>query len=357
MIAFDVTKVSAQKHHSGLVRVSERLRTGLTGLLGNGVVAVQWHVRRRTWVVAGTREELEIRDGDWLLTPELFCEEERPGFGAWIERHGPRTAAIFHDAIPLRLPEITWPQSVARHPGYMRLLAGFGRVFAVSEASGRELEGYWAWMGLGRTPPVSAITLGADGPASTRVTAPHDRTRSAHAVMVGILEPRKNQEGVLDALERLRAENVEVGVDFVGRINPHFGRPVARRIQQLARSGVRVALHEGLDDAGVARLVAGARFALLPSRAEGCGLPVLESLWAGLPILATALPSIEESARGGGCLLVPPDDPEALFGGMRRMLTDDALIRRLQAEACTRELPRWCDTAAAIASGLRAGAA
>ncbi|MBE2213630.1 MAG: glycosyltransferase [Opitutaceae bacterium] len=345
MIWFDVTKASAQKHRSGLTRVSGCLRAELAARLGAGFAAAVWHARRAAWVSAATREPIVLGEGDWLVTPELFCEEERPGLGAWLAAHGDRAAALFHDAIPLRFPEITWPQSVARHPDYMRLLAGFGRVFAVSEASARELRDYWAWTGRLAVPDVRPITLGADGHGRPRVSGPPDRAAARDAVMIGIVEPRKDQEAVLDAVETLATQGIDLAVAFVGRVNPHFGRATVRRIRAMARSGRRVVLHEAIDDRGVADLLAAARFSLLPSRAEGCGLPVLESLWAGLPVLATALPAIVESAAGGGCLLVPPGDAAALVEAMRQIATDDALVRRLAQEAVTRPLPSWRDTA------------
>lgn len=348
MIWFDVTKVSTQSHRSGLVRVSERLRAELGAVLGDGLGGVVWHGRRRTWIDVRTRRPVAWSPQDRLLTPELFSEAERPGLGTWLAAHGARAAAIFHDAIPLQFPAISWPQSVARHPDYMRLLAGFGRVFAISQASARDLRAHWAATDLRKIPPVTPIVLGADAHQGIRIVDAPDRSRSRSVVMVGIVEPRKNQEAVLDALEALAGEGLAARVTFIGRVNPHFGRPIARRIREVARRGGLVEHREAADDAEVARLIAQARFGLMPSRAEGCGLPVLEALWAGLPVLASALPSIEESARGGGCLLVPPGDTGALTAAMRRLLTDDRLLRSLQHEASTRELPRWRDTAALI---------
>jgi len=352
MIWFDVTKAASQTHRSGLTRVSERLRAEMGARLGAGFATAIWHARRSAWVDALKRKPVVFGASDRLLTPELFSEAERPGLGAWLEANGERAAAIFHDAIPLKLPEITWPQSVARHPDYMRLLAGFGRVFAVSEASARELQDHWTSSRRSEVPTVRPIVLGADGHGRPRVTRAPDRAASREVVMSGIVEPRKNQEAVLDAVEALAGQGIDVGVTFVGRINPHFGRGTARRIRDLARAGRRVVHREALDDAGVAGLIERARFSVLPSRAEGCGLPVLESLWAGLPVLATAIPSIEESARGGGCLLVPPGDTAALAGAMRRLLTDAEVLGNLQDAACRRPLPRWADTAETILSGL-----
>src|SRR5690242_2423888 len=113
MIYFDVTKTAAVRHRSGLARLSVRLREEL----GPDAIACRWD------------EALErAADEDWFVTTELFSEEERPGIGTFLDAKTCRTAAIFADAIPLKLPHITWPQSVARHPGYMKLLARFDRV-------------------------------------------------------------------------------------------------------------------------------------------------------------------------------------------------------------------------------------
>ena len=352
MIWFDTTKAGSQSHRSGLMRVSECLRRELAALPGVSLGRAVWVPRKQAWVNVDTRKPIELGAEDWVLTPEVFSEEERPGIGAWLRAHGHRAAALFHDAIPLRFPEITWPKSVARHPAYMKLLASFGRVFAVSQASAGDLAAYWRWLGLAHTPPVHALVLGADGHGRPRSPC-RGRGASREVVMVGIVEPRKNQDLVLDAVEALAADATALTVTFVGRVNPHFGREIVRRMRRMTRAGFCLRYEEALDDRAVAALLERARFVVMPSRAEGCGLPVLEALWAGVPVLATSLPSIVESAEGGGCQLVPADDPAAWVEGMRRMLLDDASIEKLEREAAGRSLPRWADTAASLCAGLR----
>ncbi|MCX6956078.1 MAG: hypothetical protein NTV51_28415, partial [Verrucomicrobia bacterium] len=125
MIFFDVTKAGGAGHRSGLMRVSARLADGLRDV----ATEVRW----------GAWDRAKAGPDDWFLTGELFSEEERPGFTEFLARPPCQLAAIFHDAIPLKHPHITWPQSVARHPGYLKLLARFDRVWAVSEASRDEL--------------------------------------------------------------------------------------------------------------------------------------------------------------------------------------------------------------------------
>jgi glycosyltransferase involved in cell wall biosynthesis len=169
---------------------------------------------------------------------------------------------------------------------------------------------------------------------------------------VGILEPRKNQMFLLDVCEALWAAGVDFELHFVGRVNPHFGRPVAARLKALRKAQPRAHHHEAASDALMHRLYAAARATAFPTIAEGCGLPVLESLWKGRPCVCSDLPVLREIAGGGGCVMVPPNDLAAWTGALRTVLTDDAAWRRLAAEAAARPLPVWADTARTLLAGL-----
>lgn len=339
MIWFDTTKAAAAGHQSGLMRVSQ----GLVRELGGAAQSVRW----RDWNRVAAPDDV-------FLTAELFSEAERPGITAFLNRPPCRTAAIFHDAIPLKLPHITWPQSVARHPGYLKLLANFDRVWAVSCASKTELEGFWSWQGVTRRPPVDVLTLGADFNAAPRVTGRSvPATTVPRLLCVGIIEPRKNQAFLLEVCEQLWSEGLRFELHLVGRVNPHFGKLLLARIKQTvrARRGA-LTFHERADDATVAQLYAGARATVFPTIAEGCGLPLVESLWMGVPCVCSDLPVLRENADGGGCLPAAVNDRAAWIEALRRVLTDDALIARLTGEATTRPLPTWADAAAALRAAL-----
>jgi glycosyltransferase involved in cell wall biosynthesis len=338
MIYFDATKTGAPGPGSGLRRVSARLRQEL----GAAAAAVDWG----SW-------DRRAGAGDWFLTSELFAPEERPGCAEFLARRSCRCAAIFHDAIPLRYPDITWPQSVARHPAYLKMLAGFDRIWAVSEASRADLLGFWRWQGIERPPPVELIALGADFDGSPR--APAAPAPAAPALLcVGIVEPRKNQGFLLEVAADLWREGLGFALHVAGRINPHFGRPLEARLRRLAAEFPGLKYHGPADDAALARLYAGASATVFPTRAEGCGLPLLESLWRGVPCVCSDLPVLRENADGGGCLAVALDDPEAWRAALRRVLTDGALRERLAREAASRPLPTWGAAAAALQSRLTA---
>jgi len=337
VILFDTTNASSWRHASGLARVSRRLLAGL----GASAREVRW---------PGLAGELGSRD--WFLTPELFSEHERPGFTAFLDRRPCGLAAVYHDAIPIKHPDITWPASVGRHPGYMKLLARFDRVWAVSRASREELLGFWRWQGVEHAPQVDVLELGADWEGVPRQAAPCEPSDPPRIVSTGILEPRKNQGILIDACEALRREGIEMELHLVGRVNPHFGGPIARRVAGLRGHWPGLRHHVRMDDAALMRLIRSARATALASIAEGCGLPLLESLWLGVPCACSDIEPFAENAAGGGCAVAHGNSIEEWTAVLRRLLTDDGYHQRLASEASTRALPTWNSAAAILRAAL-----
>jgi glycosyltransferase involved in cell wall biosynthesis len=287
----------------------------------------------------------------WFITTEVFSPDERPGFAEFVAAKRTRCAALFHDAIPLKHPAITWPQSVARHAGYMKMLAGFDRVWAVSEASRQELLGFWRWQGVATMPAVDVVSLGADFSGAPRATTASAKS-SRSLLCLGIIEPRKNQSYLLDVAVDLWREGLPFDLHFIGRVNPHFGGPIVGRIKSLRREFAGLHFHAAASDAEVTTLYDSARASVCPTIAEGCGLPLLESLWSGVPCVCSDLAALRENADGGGCVVVGMNDRGAWTRALRNVLTDDLAHAALVRSATTRALPTWAGTAAAIIGTL-----
>jgi len=351
MIYYDVTKMAGARNKSGLTRVRSRLREEL----GAAVSEVSWDERKRTFVSVGNREAVRFAAPDWLLTVELFSSAERSGFNEWLMRRGCRTAAMFYDAIPLRFPHVTWPQSVQRHPLHMKMLGDFDRVFAISRASQQDLTGFWTWQGVVPRAEVSTIEFGADFDGSPRVTSPPPTNAgySPQLLCVGIVEPRKNQSFLLDVCEVLWRDGVNFDLHIVGRVNPHFGQPLEKRFKQTQRREARFHFHEAASDATLKKLYREARAVVLPTQAEGCGLPLLEALWHGVPCVCSDLAVLKENSDGGGCLTAVVNDLADWQSKLRSVMTDDASRENLVREAQQRSLPRWADSARALLRELR----
>ncbi len=345
MIYLDTTKSGDASHRSGLTRVTQRLAAAL----GSAARPARWDERRSGFVADdGARPERN----DWILTAELFSEDERPGLSAFLARRPCRLAAIFHDAIPLRFPHTTWPRSVARHPGYLKLLGGFDRVWAVSRASADDLTGYWHWLGLELRPRIATLALGSDFDSAPRATIPAPASRSF--VCTGILEPRKNQSFLVDVCSGLWREGLDFELNLVGRVNPQFGKPILEIIRRAEREFPdHLKYHEAAGDEQLARLLASARATVFPTLAEGCGLPLLESLWRGVPCVCSDLPVLRENADGGGCVPIRTSDATAWASALRRILDDDGHHAALVETALRRPLPSWADTARTLIDGLK----
>jgi glycosyltransferase involved in cell wall biosynthesis len=396
MIWLDVTKSAAARHRSGLTRVTTRLAEEL----GSAATPIDFRRLRVLPRSLATASEGRQRTGaaldasDTFLTAEVFAPAERPGFAEFLARRPCRLAAIYHDSIPLRLPHLTWPQAVARHPAYLSMLAQFDLVWAVSAASRDELLGFWQWQGRTLVPEVRVLPLGADlakearpgeagvrevtdgearaggarppGAPDVRASQAEPKTQSnapggrvlpnrvatakPSLLCVGILEPRKNQSFLLAVAERLWAEGLAFELHFVGRVNPHFGKPVVAEMRglQLTRSGL---VYDGpVSDERLIELYRNAAACVFPTIAEGCGLPLLEALWWGTPCIASDLPSLRENARGGGGLLVPTGNAEAWAHALRRVLAEPDYGEALRTAARQRQphLPTWAQTAALL---------
>lgn len=350
MIYYDTTKMGAARHRSGLTRLTSRIMEELGGV----VTPVTWDGKQRTFTGPGKkRAPVPFAAADWLLTVEQFCEAERPGFTEFVGRPPCRLAAMFHDAIPVKFPHITWPQSVQRHPEYMKLLAGFDRGWAISAATKRDFEGFWHWQGTPQKAQVDVIGLGADFDGGHRVQRDPVLPKARPSlVCVGIVEPRKNQRFLLDVAEALWRDGVDFELHIVGRVNPYFGPPIATRMKALQKGNSHFHFHEAAGDRELGRLYAGARAVVFPTVAEGCGLPLLEALWRGVPCVCSDLPVLRENAEGGGCLMAGVNDPADWSAKLRTVLTDPVECRRLQAEAMARPLPRWADTAQTLRKAL-----
>jgi len=349
MIYYDTTKMGAAKHRSGLMRLSSRIREEL----GSLVTEVAWDGGAKAFGL-GKGERVPFASGDWLFSVEQFSEAERPGFRAFLANPPCRLAAMFHDAIPVRWPHITWPQSVQRHPEYMKMLAAFERTWAISDATRRDFTEFWRWQGVTPKSAPAVIELGADFDRGNRVQRDPLLPRGRPALLcVGIVEPRKNQTFLFDVAEELWRGGLDFELHVVGRVNPHFGPPIVARMKALQRREPRFQFHAAAGDRELARLYAGASAVVFPTIAEGCGLPLLEALWRGVPCVCSDLPVLRENADAGGCLIAAVNDAADWRAKLRTVLTDRDVALRLQREAMARPLPRWADTARTLSAGLR----
>jgi glycosyltransferase involved in cell wall biosynthesis len=165
-----------------------------------------------------------------------------------------------------------------------------------------------------------------------------------YVLFIGTLEPRKNLGVLLDAYERLAASGGPVPPL---RIAGGTGPGANAWLDRIARSPLdRLVRYVGYvaDDAREA-LYAGARTLVLPSLDEGFGLPALEAMSAGVPVIAANTGALPEVA-GDAAVLFNPTDPDALAYALSRLATDEAWAFERAAAGLMRARAYTWDTAA-----------
>ncbi len=267
------------------------------------------------------------------------------------------TVVTVHDLIHLLRPEHASPLRRAYARTMIRRALGAARiVLTVSEAVRRDLVAFFP----SAARKIRVVPNGVDGRFLSSPTADERRSlRSSRALsfpyvlFLGNDKPHKNLPGLLRAWARLAAE-----VRGERRLVLAGGAPQRAGVRQaLAREA---GLPDGavvdlgiVADAEVAPLLAEAEALVLPSFAEGFGLPVLEAEAVGTPVVCSDRGGLPEAA-GDGALLVDPEDDGALSGAIARLLADGALRRTLGERGRRRAAAfTWDAAAEAVAKAYR----
>ncbi len=162
-------------------------------------------------------------------------------------------------------------------------------------------------------------------------------------LFVGTIEPRKNVPGLLRAYAALvRADPSAPDLVLAGRAVTAVG--VESTLDRVVVEG-RIQRLGYVDEPRRLSLYRAASMLVLPSFDEGFGLPVLEAMTLGVPVVAARRGSLPEVLGGAG-ILVDPDDHEGLAGAMRRVLTDPAERRRMTEAGLLRARTYSWDVAA-----------
>jgi len=151
---------------------------------------------------------------------------------------------------------------------------------------------------------------------------------------VGTLEPRKNLPRLIEAFHKFQGEktNLEPGTwNLKLVLAGGKGWLYEGIFETVARLGLEDAVHFPgyVDDVDLPALYTLADLFVYPSMYEGFGLPPLEAMACGTPVVASAASSLPEVVGEAG-LLVPPTDTEALAGAIERALTDSELRAELR---------------------------
>lgn len=248
---------------------------------------------------------------------------------------GVRSVVLAHDLLPLRYPQPT--PLLAYHLAYVPLvLHRAERVLCNSEATAREVHGRLMVPARRLVP----IRLGFD-PGLLR---PLGLERQPFFLVLGRHDPHKNLAQVLRAFAAVPDPGRELRLVLVG---PHDRRltPGLQRLATELGIASRCDWIPWVSDAERLKLLNRCRALLMVSLWEGFGLPALEAMACGAPVIAARAGALPEVVGDAG-LLVDPRRPEAIADTMARLGRDPALGRELTAAGPQRAAGfRWSDTA------------
>lgn len=377
-IGLDVNPL-VNEHRTGIpVYVDSLLREFLRGDAGDEFVLVSrapaaLESRRDSW---GDRSRLVSDRFDVRLAPR-FPVLARPPLG-WVTRKidgrlaAPINAALarraigaldlFHytdvvarapvvsaarhvftiyDLTPRLHPETHRPEMIAAHERLCDLARERAdRIITISEASRRDII---EQLGIPEDrvcaiPLAVRASLPRDVSAETlgQVQARLGLAGRPYVLAGGSLEPRKNLPRLIDAFARLAGEPALPEVRLVLAGARWHGANAVEQAVARHRLEERVILTDYIDDETLAALIKGCAAFAYVSIYEGFGLPVLEAMALGAPVVTSNNSSLPEVA-GDAALLVDPLSPESIAGALHRLLTEADLARDLRARGARQE--------------------
>ncbi|MBR1687921.1 MAG: glycosyltransferase family 4 protein [Prevotella sp.] len=331
----DLTRCTAETDIALRLYAPDEGRADLRGQIAGGdamfcyPAPASWYRRvpggRALWRSHGIVADLQ-RDGVQLfhgLSGELPIG---------LRRAGIRGVVTIHDLIFLRHPEYYhWLDAKIYAWKFRQTLCEADRIIAISECTKRDI----IELGGVDASKVSVVYQSfaprfAQQPTASELAYARKEWAlpSRYILSVGTIEERKN---LLLAVRALPYLPERVSLVAVGRRTDYAAR-IEAEAQRLGVSP-RVRLLSGVDDAVLPAIYAQAEAFVYPSRYEGFGIPVIEAIAAGLPVVACTGSCLEE-AGGPDSLYVDPDDAEALAAAVVQSLGDVAgreeRIRRSQ---------------------------
>lgn len=265
-----------------------------------------------------------------------------PGIMHWtypvpVRMAGTRNVYTMHDLVPLKLPHTTRDNKRHYYRLIRQLLDEADHIATVSESSRNDI---LAMFGADpdkvtncyqASPLPAAIAAASEADDQALIQSIFDLPPRGFYLFFGASDPKKNIGRIVDgylASESRRPLVVVSSRDWgmseanggLGAGGTVYGRAVDRPIVQL----------QYLPRETLFRLIRSARAVLFPSLYEGFGLPALEAIQLGTPVISSNTSSLPEVIGGGG-LLVDPYDTGAIAAAVRQIDQDDSLFARLSA--------------------------
>ena len=248
-----------------------------------------------------------------------------------IRKSGVRSIVTIHDLIMLRYPQYyTWIDRHIYAYKFRKACLNSDHIIAVSETTKKDIMDFWG-IPEGK---ISVVYQGCDPlfkQAASQELKEEVRRKyglpATYILYVGSIEERKNLLLVARALRRLPDD---VRLVAVGRHTPYTEK--VKAYLRTHRLEERVRLLHGIPLRELPAFYQCASLFVYPSRFEGFGIPIIEAIHSGIPVIAATGSCLEE-AGGPSCVYVDPDDANGLAAEIAFILSHPAVAEKMKAES------------------------
>ncbi|MGH9878714.1 MAG: glycosyltransferase family 4 protein, partial [Nitrososphaerales archaeon] len=244
-----------------------------------------------------------------------------------------KTVITLHDILFESHPQYFSPLFNLRSKLLMRTSAArVAHIFTVSEYSKKEISSRYKINSDDITVLHNGVDRGRFYPGIDGLQFVVDKglRPKGYILTVGRLEPRKNHVSLINAYAQL---DTELPLVIIGQ--RHFGyQQIEVRIRELGLSG-RVILLENIPDADLPSFYRHAKIFVYPTWAEGFGMPIIEAMASGVPVITSNTTSLPEVA-GDACVLIEPADIPGLRDAMGSLISRDDFVRELGLKGLAR---------------------
>ena len=308
----------------------------------NGPARARWH---------GWLPPAQAVANSWFVMPELplhLSPQNHESLIVNLRKADVKSAAIFYDAIPWKMNSIYPAAYGETHARYMTALATYDVVAPISRYTATDLINFLKASNVSlHQAQIKEVVLPGEFSESARVTTASSPSADGpiRILSVGTIEPRKNHEVFLQAFIQAAAKSKRpLHLTLVGS-SVSIDPALPDRVRSFTSGHTSIAWEEHADDTRLKQLHETCDFTVYPSVEEGFGLPILESLWYGKPVICANFGSMGEIAPGGGCIVVDVRDTGALADAIRALADDPERISQLSDEAIKRPFRSWNDYA------------
>jgi len=248
-----------------------------------------------------------------------------------VRIRGTKTIVTIHDLVPIRLPYTT-SDNKREFIDRVRTSVKFADlVMTVSEASKREIVDL-----LGIDPDRVVVTWqpsdiepldSAESANLPRMLHRYGLEQGNYGIFLGAIEPKKNVRRLINAFLDAHDTMPLVLVGPKAWLWESEIGDLDQRLGESARKRIRILGHVPRND--LRKLLAGARMLTFPSLHEGFGLPPLEAMRMGCPVLTSSMGGLAEVC-GSAALVIDPFETDSIRLGIVKLIEDDALCSKLR---------------------------